>query len=94
MRQGSYTIRHGFGYSVFEHQEAGIVSELTVFVAHDAPVKVCRLRLRNTTRRARRLTATGYVEWVLGEQRDRAAPFTVCEIDKRSGALIARNHYA
>jgi len=94
VRQGSYTVRHGFGYSVFEHQEAGIVSELTVFVAHDAPVKICRLRLRNTTRRPRRLTATGYVEWVLGEQRDRAAPYTVSEIDKRSGALIVRNHYA
>ncbi len=93
VRSGSYTIRHGFGASVFEHQEAGIVSELTVFVALDAPVKICRLRLRNTTMRARRLTATGYVDWVLGERRDRSAPFIVTEIDRRSGALLARNHY-
>jgi cyclic beta-1,2-glucan synthetase len=27
-----YVTRHGFGYSVFEHDEAGIHSELTVFV--------------------------------------------------------------
>jgi cellobiose phosphorylase len=93
IRSGSYTIRHGFGASVFEHQEAGIVSELTVFVPLDAPVKVCRLRLRNTTMRARRLTATGYVDWVLGSQRDRSSPFTVTEVDRRSGAILARNHY-
>ncbi len=94
LRSGSFTIRHGFGASVFEHQEAGIVSELTVFVPLDVPVKVCRLRLRNTTARARRLTATGYVDWVLGEHRDRSAPFVVTEIDRRSGALLARNHYS
>ena len=43
--------------------------------------------------RARRLTVTGYVDWVLGERRDRSAPFIVTEIDRRSGALLARNHY-
>ena len=34
-----YVTRHGFGYSVFEHIEDGIRSELTVYVAIDAPVK-------------------------------------------------------
>jgi cellobiose phosphorylase len=29
-----YVIRHGFGYSVFEHTENGIISELTVYVAY------------------------------------------------------------
>jgi len=33
-----YVTRHGFGYSVFEHMEDGIRSELTIFVAHDAAV--------------------------------------------------------
>ncbi|MBA3776563.1 MAG: cyclic beta 1-2 glucan synthetase, partial [Betaproteobacteria bacterium] len=32
-----YVIRHGFGYTVFEHFEHGIVSELWVYVAMDAP---------------------------------------------------------
>ena len=31
-----YVTRHGFGYSVFEHIEDGIRSELTIFVALDA----------------------------------------------------------
>src|SRR5206468_3956491 len=38
-----YVIRHGFGYSVFEHAENGIHSELTVYVAMDAPVKIAAL---------------------------------------------------
>ena len=32
--------RHGFGYSVFEHSEDGIVTELTVYVALDAAGEV------------------------------------------------------
>ncbi|HAP43837.1 MAG TPA: hypothetical protein DD477_11615 [Spirochaetaceae bacterium] len=41
-----YACRHGFGYSVFEHGERGIHSELLVFVAMDAPVKINRRTLR------------------------------------------------
>jgi cyclic beta-1,2-glucan synthetase len=35
----AFTARHGFGYSVFEHDAHGVHSELTVFVALDAAVK-------------------------------------------------------
>ena len=49
-----YVIRHGFGYSVFEHTENGIASELTVYVAMDAPVKFAVLKLRNVSGRPRR----------------------------------------
>src|SRR5258706_4800660 len=56
--QPPYVTRHGFGYSVFEHDEAGIRTELTVFVATDAAVKFSRLMIRNDGTRARRLSAT------------------------------------
>jgi UDP-sulfoquinovose synthase len=42
-----YTCRHGFGYSVFEHTENGITSELWVYVAVDASIKFSVLKLRN-----------------------------------------------
>ena len=64
-----YTTRHGFGYTVFEYAENGLSSELWTYVAIDAPVKLWRLRIRNSSGRARRLSVTGFVEWVLGEQR-------------------------
>jgi len=34
---GAYVSRHGFGYSVFEHDHDQIHSEMTVHVAVDAP---------------------------------------------------------
>ena len=39
--QNPYVARHGFGYSIFEYAEDGIVTELCVYVATDAPVKFC-----------------------------------------------------
>ena len=89
-----YLTRHGFGYSVFEHEEAGVHSELTVFVALDDAVKFSRLVLRNDSVRHRRLSATGYVEWVLGELRERTAPHIHTEIASDNGALYARNRYS
>jgi cyclic beta-1,2-glucan synthetase len=94
-RQGAtpYITRHGFGYSVFEHAEDGIHSELTVFVALDEPVKFLSLKVSNRSGRPRRLSATGYVEWVLGDLRAKSAMHVATEIDARNGALYARNAY-
>jgi cyclic beta-1,2-glucan synthetase len=88
-----YVIRHGFGYTVFEHTENGIVSELTVYVAMDAPVKFQVLKLRNISGRARRLSVTGYYEWVLGELRHKSALHVQTEVDLKTGALLARNPF-
>ncbi len=49
-----YECRHGFGYSVFEHTEAGLFSEMTTYVAMDAPVKFVVMKLRNRSGRVRR----------------------------------------
>jgi cellobiose phosphorylase len=87
---GTYTTRHGFGYSVFEHEEDGIRSELWVYVALHAPVKFSVLKIRNVSGRARRLSATGYVEWTLGDLREKSAMHIVTEADPLSGALFAR----
>ncbi len=88
-----YVSRHGFGYSVFEHTERGIRSELWVYVALDAPVKLMVLKVRNESGRSRKLSATGYVEWVLGDLRPKSAMHVVTELDPKSGALFARNPY-
>ncbi len=90
---GAYVTRHGFGYTVFEHVEDGIRSELTVFVALDAAVKFFSLQLTNESGRARRLSVTGYVEWVLGDVRAKSAMHVTTEIHGRNGALYARNPY-
>ena len=88
-----YTSRHGFGYSVFEHTEGGIRSELWVYVALDAPVKFAVLKVRNQSDRSRRLSATGYVEWVLGDLRPNTSMHVTSEIAPNGAALFARNPY-
>ncbi len=88
-----YVCRHGFGYSVFEHDQAGIASEMFNYVAMDAPVKFVVLKLRNHSSRARQLSLTGYWELVLGEWRHSNHMHTVTETDPHSGAIFARNAY-
>ena len=90
---GPYVTRHGFGYSVFEHTEDGIHSELWIYVAQDAAVKFSVLKVRNVSGRPRRLSATAYVEWVLGDLRPRSAMHVTTALDPYSGALYARNPY-
>ena len=87
-----YVIRHGFGYTVFEHTENGIASELWVYVAMDAPVKFSVLKLRNVSGHSRRLSVTSYSEWVLGELRHKSLLHVRTEVDNKTGALLARNY--
>jgi cellobiose phosphorylase len=88
-----YVSRHGFGYSVFEHTEDGIHTELWVYVARDAGMKFSVLKVRNLSGRQRRLSATGYVEWVLGDLRPKTLMHVTTEVDPYSGAIYARNRY-
>lgn len=91
--KGDYTTHHGFGYSTFKHIENGIESSLTIYVAQDASVKFSVLKVRNATGSVRRLSATGYVEWVLGDLRQKTAMHVVTESDPATGALFAKNPY-
>jgi cellobiose phosphorylase len=88
-----YITRHGFGYSVFEHTERGIRSEVWVYVALDAAVKFTVLKIKNETGRSRRLSATGYVEWVLGDLRTKTAMHVITDVDPESRAIFACNPY-
>lgn len=90
----TYAASHGQGYSRFEHRSHGISLTLLQFVPPVDPVKVSRLTIRNDTNRARRLTVTAYVEWVLGASRSASAPFIATEIDSQTGAMLARNHWS
>jgi cyclic beta-1,2-glucan synthetase len=89
--QASYTVRHGQGYSRFQHESREIRVELLQFVPIEDSIKISRLRLRNISNRHRRLSITAYVEWVLGVSRESSAPFIITEVDAETGALLARN---
>jgi len=89
----AYVSRHGFGYSTFEHDNDRIHSEMTVHVALDAPVKFSVLKVRNDSADVRRLSVTGYVEWVLGDLRPKSAMHVTTEVDPDTGALFAHNPF-
>jgi len=88
-----YLIRHGIGYSFFEHRSHRLEQVLKTFAATDAPVKVVQLKLKNTAAQTRRINVTYYAEWVLGTTREEMSQYIVPEFDSGSFALLARNPY-
>jgi cellobiose phosphorylase len=88
-----YLTRHGFGYTVFEHLYDGIRTEMWVYVDVESPLKFIVLKIRNVSGRDRSLSATGYMEWVLGESAPKTAMHVVTEKDPETGILLVRNRY-
>lgn len=92
-----YRIRHGQGYSRFEHNSHGIEQDLTVFVPFDEheglPVRVQRLKLKNQSSVKRKLSVFAYTEWILGIDREKSQLHIVTEWDAESQALFGFNRY-
>ncbi len=88
---GNTLVRHGQGYTSFERQHHEIHSDLTMFVPQEDAVKLCLLKVHNVGFEERHISATYYVEWVLGTTRDSMAAQVVTEVDSETGALLARN---
>ncbi len=89
-----YLVRHSPGRTVYEHNSHGLKQRLELFIDPDEPVKVARLRLENTWNHVRRITATYYVEWVLGVNRDTMQMYVIPVYDPERHALLARNPYS
>jgi cyclic beta-1,2-glucan synthetase len=90
----SYLVRHGQGYSCFEHVSHGISLELLQYVPIDDPIKISRLKIANHSGRSRRLSVTAYVEWALGSSRSNSAPFIVTKIDAETRAMFSQNPWS
>jgi cellobiose phosphorylase len=90
---GRFVVRHGQGSSTFEHARDGIASTLVLSMPPSAPVKIFHLTLRNDTPARRRLTVTLYVEWVLGENRERSRLHVVTSRDPATARSWARNAF-
>ncbi|MHB8955129.1 MAG: GH36-type glycosyl hydrolase domain-containing protein [Pirellulaceae bacterium] len=88
-----YLCRHGFGYSVWETRGLELDVQLWTFVSIELPIKFFLVTFKNRSGRRRRISVTCFVEWVLGEYRQKTAPYVVTEIDPQSGALLANNPF-
>jgi len=87
----TYSIRHGQGYSRFDHLSHGIALELLQFVPVTDSIKISRLKITNNAARPRNLSITAYAEWVLGTSRAASAPFIFTELNAATNAIFARN---
>jgi cyclic beta-1,2-glucan synthetase len=88
-----YLIRHGTGYTIFQHASHGLEQNLRVFTAPKEPVKIIQLKLQNKTNRLRRVNAVYYAEWVLGTTHADTAPYIIPDFASDQFALLASNPY-
>ncbi len=86
-----FLVKHGQGYSQFEHTRRALRHELTLFVHATEAVKFSRLRLQNLAPRARRLSLFALVEWVLGSSRESSRTSISSSTDEAKSTLFASN---
>lgn len=89
-----YRVRHGAGYTRFEHASQGLSQRLTVFVDSTDAVKFIELELTNQWQRQRRVTATLATEWVLGNSREHGGRHVVPVVIENNCGFLLRNTYA
>ncbi len=91
---GRWLVRHSAGVTRYQHAVEGLTQQLEIFVDPQDSVKVALLTVTNTSSsRPRRLSVFGYVEWCLGPPRNDERRFVVTDIDRATGAIIARNSF-
>ena len=88
-----YRIRHGMGYTVFEHNCYGLKQRMTIFVSEKDPVKVYRIEIENASGYHRNLSLYFYAELVMGVSREMTAPYIVTQMNKEDNVFTARNVY-
>jgi cyclic beta-1,2-glucan synthetase len=91
--RSAYTVKHGAGYSVFEHSHGDIFTQLRVGVPESDPVKIQILELRNDGSTPRRLTITNYLEWVLGVDKEKTQQHIRTEMAAGGRMMLARNYF-
>lgn len=91
---GDFRITHGLGWTRFEHASKDLLQSLNVHVDAEDPVKLVQLELHNQCSWTRRITATFYLEWVLGTNRIDQAHHLTVEADTRISAILAQNPFS
>lgn len=90
---GSYIVRHGFGYSEFRHDSHGMEQSMTLFAAGKERVKFTLLKLKNVSGETREIELTYYIRPILGVNGTETRPYIVSEVEKKSGVLLMENKY-
>ncbi len=95
-RYDRFACRHGLGYTRFETARGGVRASWTLAVDADETVELWRLRLEETSGRARRLALVGGIEWNLGlapaPRREFQKLFMETRFDAAARAVVGGSH--
>jgi cellobiose phosphorylase len=79
---------------VFEHVENGIWSETVVYTDTEASIKFVVIKIRNESGKARKLSVTGYIQWILGDIHAKSLLHIVTEMAPDNNTIFAKNPYS
>jgi len=91
----SYECRSGFGYQIIKSRVNGVEGETTYFVPVDEPCEIWKVRIKNTTKKTKRLNVFGYLEWFIGSA-DYITFYNIAILwnrvhyDKKTNAIFAK----
>lgn len=92
--EAMFETRHGLGYSILTGVADTLEVEVTQTVDREKPVKFSQVIVRNKGSKSRRLKVYAYVEWVLGNNGQKSAPFILSRHDAGNNAIFASNPYS
>lgn len=92
--KSQYISRHGFGYSFFECIENGIATETIIYTAVDASIKFVAIKINNRSGKQRKLSVTGFVQWVLADLHAKSLLHIVTETTADNNTIFAKNAYS
>jgi cellobiose phosphorylase len=85
-----YECIHGVGYTQITSRTNDVQVQWFVFVPHEEPLEIWRVRVKNLAKKPRRLSLWTYLEWNLGESPDWHREFhrTFIETSFHDGKII------
>lgn len=87
----AYEVRHGFGYSRWQHRSQGLEHEVELFVPRSDPIRILELKLRNPDSAPRRVAVYSYTRWVLGVSPGDTGAVLRARFDAARAAVLAEN---
>lgn len=88
-----FIVRHGKGYTTFEHAHAGIAQSFDIFVAQKENIKISVLKLKNTSKKKRAISITTYLEPVMGVSPNHTQEFLSFKRNEVTGALVFKHDF-
>lgn len=90
-----YECRVGFGYQIIKTKADGIEAETSYFVPKDEPCEIWKVKIKNVSKKTKKLNVFGYLEWFIGSA-DYITFYNIAilwnrvNFDKKTGSIFAR----